>query len=371
MERGSGSAQARDLVAAYAPEPNALERRALTYLGDDPEEGRVPIDRRTRAALERLQWRTVLVGALSGALSGLFLGAMEMGLTHGVIGDANHGVLDDPLEWSLFYAAVGIVTVAEILFLYRVTLRASARLKALVGVPAEPEGVPDVLRTALARAALESDNPRRTIFGIDPHAFVPRWQLVLRSLAYRAKVGVSSFLLRIVARRLLVRAALRAYLPLLAAPLYAAWNAIVLHRILEEARLRIFGPFAVRAILRATEGEDEGWRRAAIEGATALVRRSADAHPNYVILLDGLKDFGILDREERGDLERLRNAPRARRERLAGVLSAVAILAGRPRSDQLRYLRTAHERMGLGFDAERLVAMRRQLRAGEAIELDR
>lgn len=368
MERGTSSkAQTGDLLSVYAPEPNALERRALSFLDGELRQGSVPIADEDRARLKRLQRRTVAVGIASGTLSGLLLGGLEIWLSQAVIGDENRNVLDDPLEWGLFYLFVGVVTLVEILFLYWVTLRAVARLKQIVGVPGGQEETGDLLRAALARAALETPNPREEILGVDPHAFTPRWQLFARNLAYKAKVGVTSFVLRIALRRLFVRAVLRSYVPLLAAPLYAAWNAWILHRIMEEARIRAFGPFAVQAIVEAVESrsDDPCWREAVREGVSELVRRSADAHPNYVLLLHALR---VSDEDDAGDGEALKALSQERRRALSPLLSLTAVLAGRPRGAQLRYLQDIHEKLGLEFRPERLGILRRGLRDGRALD---
>lgn len=358
----STSGRADDLLSVYAPEPNALERRALGFLDGPLREGSVPLNERDRERLKRLQRRTMLFGVASGTLSGLFLGGLEIWLVQSFIGDETRAILDDPLEWGAFYVVVGLVTLAEILFLYWITLKAVARLKEIVGVPGGSEEAGDLLRAALARAALETPNPHAKILGIDPHAFTPRWQLFARNLAYKAKVGLTSFILRIALRRLFVRAVLRSYVPLLAAPLYAAWNAWILHSIMEEARIRAFGPFAVRAIAQALEGGNGELALAVRTGIVELVRRSANAHPNYVLLLHAVPDPG--NASDDPVFEALTAKDRQTAETL---LSLTAVLAGSPSRAQLRYLRDTQMRLGRSFDPKRLIVFKNRLREGHAV----
>ena len=371
---GGGWTDSVDLLAVYAPEPNALARRALAFLEGDPPEGTVPIGEGERRRLDRLQRRLVLIGVASGTVSGLLLGGTEIWVGLGIIGDTDRSVIDDPVPWALFYVGVGIVTIVEMLFLYWVALRAVAGVRRTVGVPGGNDGLAELTRAALARAALESPNPEGQILGIDPHAFEPRWQLLARNLVYKAKVGVTSFLLRIAMRHLLVRAVLRSYVPLLAAPLYAAWNAWILHRIMEEARIRVFGPFAVREVLDglARRSDTPGVAHVAVPAVIELVRRGGDGHPNYILLLHGLTElYGI----EEGDLAPAQDRGRAAFEALGAdarraasdVLLSVAVLAGRPSRRQLAFLIEAHGWMRLPFPSDRLGDLRKALRDGDGL----
>lgn len=367
----SGRSTTRDLLDVYAPEPNALERRALSFLDGELKEGSVPIRDEERARLGSIQRRTVWIGVGSGTLSGLILGGLEIGLTLGILDGEDAGLLDAPLKWGLFYAVVGIVTLVEVLFLYWITLRAVAKVKRIVGVPPGEGGTGELVRAALARAALESPNPEGKILGVDPHAFEPKWQLLARSLLYRAKVGITSFVLRIAMRRLFVRAVLRSYVPLLAAPLYAAWNALILHRIMEEARVRAFGPFALReGFERMRRHDDEAFRAAFVAGAVELVRCAGNAHPNYVLLLAGLQEWTRSDElAPAGDRGRgaMTSLPEEARDELCAALLMVTVLAGRPSRRQLAYLQELNGWLDRPFPAERLVALRRALRDGERL----
>jgi hypothetical protein len=124
--------------------------------------------------------------------------------------------------WAAFYAFVGVITVIEMAFLYWNALDATARVNALLGAPLDGEERSGLLSVGLARAALEAPNPHHVVHGVDPYALMPRWRLIAQNLAYKVKVGASSFVIRILMRRLLARAALRGFIPLLAIPLYAS-----------------------------------------------------------------------------------------------------------------------------------------------------
>lgn len=180
-----------------------------------------------------------MLAALSGTISGILIGGTEVYLRLVVLnGDESRSLIDDPWLWAAFYAGVGVLTVIEIAFLYWNALRAITRIGGVVGVSMKSGSGSNLLATGLARSALEMPNPQTEIYGIDPYALMPRWRLLIQNLLYKAKVGATSFVLRILLRRIFARAVLRGYIPLLAIPLYAIWNAVITWRVMREARLR-------------------------------------------------------------------------------------------------------------------------------------
>lgn len=374
MTGPGGEAAAREPLDEYGPELNTLERRARRFLDGhtatraDPP----PLGDRDRRRLRRVRRRTVLLAALSGTVSGLAIGAGEVWLRLRVIGDAERGLLEDPWLWAGFYLAVGVLTLLEILFLYALSLRAIARIHEAADAPAEPEAVRALVEVGLVRGALEMPNPRRRVHGIDPYAHVSRRKLLVWNLLYRAKVGATSLALRVLLRRILARAFLRGFVPLLAAPLYAAWNAFVLWRVMEEARLRALGPFAVRQVAKRAKrgGEGEAWHQALWRGAAETVRRAGDAHPNLVLLLSALRQGREADPPWRGARAELAELDPGERRRLIGVLAPASVLAGPPASAQLALLAEMHEAAGTRFDPRALAALRRRLFDGLPLDED-
>ena len=58
---------------------------------------------------------------------------------------------------------------------------------------------------------------------------------------YMAKIVLSGFLLKIVLKRLVGRVAAKGYLAFMAIPATSAWNALVAHTVMREAKLRGLG----------------------------------------------------------------------------------------------------------------------------------
>ena len=142
---------------------------------------------------------------------------------------------------------------------------------------------------ALARAALELPNPVDLKVGVNPHREAKKWRLVLVSLAYKAKVGVTNFVVKLLIRRMLSRVALRGLLPFVALPVTAMWNGIVMWLVLREARIRAMGPSAIEELVRvifedAPPLSAQG-RLSAVRAVASAIVRTQDFHPNLVRLL--------------------------------------------------------------------------------------
>lgn len=162
------------------------------------------------AEIQRIERRTKTVAALAGATSGAVLGAVEIWLGPGVlmVTDATEWREQLPY-WSLFVSLTVLVSGAEILYLYGFVLRSVARITSMAGLSLSSQEVEQLIARGLSRAALELPNPRQPIHGIDPYARVSRWKLAAYALLYRIKVGATSFVFRVLLRRILSRAALR------------------------------------------------------------------------------------------------------------------------------------------------------------------
>jgi hypothetical protein len=134
---------------------------------------------------------------------------------------------------------------------------------------------------------------------------------VLVSLAYKAKVGVTNFVTKLVIRRVLSRAALRGVLlkglPFVALPVTAFWNGVVMWLVLREARIRAMGPSAieelVEAIFKDTPQLSPAGKLSAVRAVAGAIVRTQDFHPNLVRLLDSVsKRAGDTGKNELDDV---------------------------------------------------------------------
>ena len=104
---------------------------------------------------------------------------------------------------------------------------------------------------SLVHAAMDMPISRQPFMGIDPMRHASRWKVLLVSWLYLGKVFVTTFILKVILRRLLTRVVVREWLQLVAVPVSGFWNAWVCWRVLREARLRIFGRSAVAELLQS------------------------------------------------------------------------------------------------------------------------
>ena len=368
--------------AQEPPEPNVLERRASLYLeqrcdGADRSSDPASVD---TAKLSRVRRNAVAWAVLSGVISGSIIGGSEAWLRLVYMGGIeNMSFWDQFPYWAAFYAFVGIITIVEMAFLYWNALDATARVNALLGTPLDGEERSEFLALGLARAALESPNPHQVIHGVDPYALMPRWRLIAQNLLYKAKVGASSFILRIVMRRAFARAALRGFIPLLAIPLYAVWNAWITWRVVNEARLRALGPGAIDTVVDLVKSHDGGLSEEAVDillhGVAETVMRGYDAHPNYILLIKRLVEEVDPEREEietdwESDRDNLDRLDKDEKTIVLDVLTLATVLAGSPRRAQRRFLAEVHEQAGRRLDPKALKKLAKAFTAGKGVEIE-
>jgi len=361
-------------------EPNLMERIALDVLRRRIDRAEPNIHKWSDselAAIQRIERRTKAVAALAGAISGALLGAVEIWLGPGVVQVTDSTRWREQLPyWSLFISLAVAVSGAEILYLYWFVLRAVARISSIAGLSLSAREIEQLIARGLSRAALELPNPRQPIHGIDPYARVPRWKLAAYSILYRLKVGATSFVLRVVLRRMLSRATLRFFIPLVAIPVFALWNGLIARWIMREVRVRVAGPLALddlgRRIAKARSDLSHDARRLVVEAVGEAIIRGEDAHPNYAVLLMRLFDeLGISPEPVRVDWDSSRAAlkdldPKAQ-DVLLVSLTVSAILNSRLKKAQRELLEEAHRLCGRPFRPQALRDLRRKLIDGQGL----
>jgi len=340
------------MVDASAPtaEPRLplMERIGIWYLQSRPRPLAVPptdgaddavhvLDPRERAELRRIERSAILRAAAAGALSTLVSAGAEL-----LVLDSE---ASDPL---LFWAVVGGATVIaalfEILYLYWDGLRAVHALSSAAGLDLFPQGdAGRAIAGQMARAALELPNPPDPRWGVDPLREASRVRLVVGSLLYKAKVGATNFAVKALVRRLFGRAAVRTWLPFVAVPVTAAWNASVCWIILREARLRVMGASAAHEMVTALFADEPSTtrpqREAAVRAVAATMVRMHDLHPNLVALLDRVRRAALAAEPEwtlpadlddsQAFLSSLAALPEPARRLPLRILGVAAIIDGR------------------------------------------
>ncbi len=336
----------------YSPDPNTLERRFAAYLTHRSAAiGAGVFSSRERVQkIRRLRRRIIGLSALAGIVSGGVIGGAEIWVRQGIFdGMDNVGWREALPYWMLFYAFAGLISAIEIALLYVLALRGIERVTQYAGLSMSQGHERGLFAHSLARAALEFPSPQVKIYGIDPYAHVSNWKLTALNIAYKLKVGVSSFILRVFLRRVAARVAVRGVVPLIAGPLYALWNAYIIGRIMTEAQLRSLGPFAVDNLIAAhfqnADAFGDTEKEVILHAAGEMLTRGRDAHPNQVYLVARLRE--ALRRDEnialdwkatRGHLPKIDVASQTR---VLDLLTVSCVIGARIHREQAALLRSS------------------------------
>ncbi len=321
-----------------------------------------------RAGLKRVQRGAIARAALAGTLSASIAAAAEV---------VANDVADPVKYWLLFGGATLVAAVLEILYLYWDTLRSMHQLASVAGLTLLGEGEESsVLVDGLARAALELPNPIEGPHGINPRRESSKWQLALASLVYKAKVGITNFLVKMLVRRMLgrvfVRSVVMNFLPFVAVPITAVWNGIVSWLILREGRIRAMGPSAAKAmvahIFDGVTLSPEG-RLAVVRAVGAAIVRTQDLHPNLVALLNEVTARTVVT-EQLDDvslfLSSVARLSAGEQRVMRQVLAVALIIDGRFTVRERRLWRDVCEAVGARVDFEPVEALRKAFSLGEA-----
>ncbi|MDD5580133.1 MAG: hypothetical protein PHY16_12745 [Methylobacter sp.] len=198
----------------------------------------------------------------------------------------------------------------------------------------------DTVANLLARAALELPDPVIRYLGIDPLKYISRSRLLVIGALYKLKVILSSLVVKFLLTRMAGKLGLRASFSWVAIPITGIWDAIVIYRVVKEARLRLFGyrlahyiiedvvtpEFAASLSSKAKEG--------AVRAIATMMVLTQNHHPNMLMLLFKISDhFAVQDHNGYDDwqvfLDLLDEVSIDERYFLLDLLSIAAIFDGR------------------------------------------
>lgn len=316
-----------------------------------------------QAALKRIQRSAVARAALAGALSAVVSSSAAI-----AAGDPD---LDPVRYWLLVGSATAAASVLEIGFLYLDALRAVRDMAAAAGLSLDPETEQADLAVHLARAALELPSPPHNALSVDPLREASKATLLLTSLLYKAKVALTSFLLKALLRRALGRAAARSALELVAIPVTALWNALVTHWVLGEARLRIIGPSASLELYQWTG--DQRNDPLPVEAIACVIVKAQSVHPNTDHLGRLFLGGGPVPTNlgnESAFLARLEAASPERAQTTLRTMAAAAIIDGRLTRRERELLRHTFAARQLDVPWAELEELRRHMVAGDGLRKD-
>jgi hypothetical protein len=334
-----------------------------------------------RRELQRIERRAVSRAATAGALSGLASALTAIWATRRFLAldGTPYSTADGVSYWAVVLGATLVASIFEIGFLYWDALRSVHSMATAAGLRLSEEawsGAQREVALALARAALELPNPVQRVHGVNPHRETIRWIVGLASLLYKAKIALTTFLIKVGLRSVLGQFMGRALFELVTVPVTAGWNAIVCFLVAREARLRTMGPSAavelVGHALLSGPPSAEG-RRAAFRAVASAIVRTRNLHPNHQALLRVLVErLGPVDFDEVDDAARFLGdlaALELHEQRLALLLLVIAaVIDGRLTRAERVLLLDAFRACGRDLSIERVERLRSAFYAGEGLD---
>jgi hypothetical protein len=197
-------------------------------------------------------------------------------------------------HYGIVAAATIISTIIEFYILFLISLKAVHEVAELINMHASEKEYLDGMfgvKNILARTALELPDPELLILGIDPFKRISKKNLLILGLLYKAKIILSNVIIKLILIFAVGSTIMGVPIAYEALLVEAFWNGVVLKRVVEEARLRLFG-FALAEEITANvirEGLvfqlSEQARIGCIRSIGNAVVMTQNYHPNMVILL--------------------------------------------------------------------------------------
>lgn len=213
------------------------------------------------------------------------------------------GRMSDFLYYSSYGFIIITMLVIEMTVLFWLGLRTVHGLACLTGQYHSHEDNLDdtyAVPNMLARAALEVPDPVIHYLGIDPLKHVPKTQLLFVGLLYKAKVLLSSLLIKFILVRVFGKGSSRLGFAWVAIPVTGIWDAVVMYKVAREARLRLFGSRLAHHIADEIMQPElmnklsPKAREGAIRAVATMMVLSQNHHPNMLVLLVKMcKTFAI------------------------------------------------------------------------------
>jgi hypothetical protein len=217
------------------------------------------------------------------------------------------GRISDFLYYTSYALIILTMLAVEMTVLFWLGLRTVHGLACLTGHYHGDDPLDDTnaVPNMLARAALEVPDPVINYLGIDPLKHVPKTQLLLIGVLYKAKVLLSSLLIKFILVRVFGKGSSRLGFAWVAIPITGIWDAVVMFKVAKEARLRLFGSRLAHHIADEIMQPElmgklsDNTKEAAIRAVATMMVLSQNHHPNMLVLLVKLcETFDIKDSQE-------------------------------------------------------------------------
>ena len=202
----------------------------------------------------------------------------------------------DSVHYYLLYGIVLLLMLGiEFTVLFWLGLRTAYSLACLTGhhQSAIDNNLPlnNAVPNILARAALEVPDPVIHYLGIDPLKHLSKSKLFLVAGLYKAKVILSSMLVRLALTDLFGKGGTRTAFSWVAIPITGFWDAFTLYKVAQEVRLRLFGHKLAEHMVTQVLTDDivsqlsPLAREGSIRAIATMMVLAQNYHPNMLMLL--------------------------------------------------------------------------------------
>ncbi len=257
-------------------------------------------------------------------------------------------VLKQDEPWYIQYSWVSGVTLVSVIIefyiLFIIALKAVHDVSELVNMHRHGKDFlqdgPFSITNILSRAALELPDPEMHILGIDPFKRVSKKNLLLLGLLYKCKIILTNFTGRWLLTHTIGKTIAGISISYIALPVECFWNALVIRRVVQEARLRLFG-FTLCNHLADHILEEGLLHDLTPEAKTGCIRAIGNAvvlarnyHPNMIVLLLRFQHLLHITKDQRYDdwnlfLETLEKVNQKDRFFLLNLFTIAAAFDGR------------------------------------------
>jgi hypothetical protein len=267
----------------------------------------IPSDKVLQVVADNVIFNAVIIAFLVGALTTVPLVLVEM-------------LYQDSMATFEYYSLVAVLTVImlviEIGSLYWLGMKSVHTLAHLTGFEDSTHDTnlpPEYnVTNIMVRSALEIPDPAVEYLGIDPQKYVSKKWIFITTLLYKAKVVLSSVVLKFVLRKVAARYGVRVGFVWIAIPVTAVWDAIVMYKVVKDAKLRLFGYQLSKYIIDEVLTEkllnecSPQMREGAIRAVSTVMVLSSTYHPNNIILLIRLsQNLDIVEEKDYDDMDKL------------------------------------------------------------------
>lgn len=266
----------------------------------------IPSDKVLQVVANNITITAVIIAFLVGALTTVPAVLFEMYLRHDF----------STIEYYLRLSAITVLfLIIEVGVLYWIAMRSAYTLAEMMGYddPHENNLPPEYdINKMMVRSALELNDPTVEYLGINPHKHVSKKWLILTALLYKAKIILTSIIIKLILIKVATRYGVRVSFVWIAIPVTAIWDAVVMYQVIKDAKLRLFGYHLSKYLIEEVFTDElmnsysPHVREGAIRAVSTIMSFAGSFHPNNIILLIRLsQNFNIDEKNDYDNLDKL------------------------------------------------------------------